>query len=221
MNKFYEQNILIQWTVAILFLIMAIAIVIFWSFKSSGHPLSSFTILPLIPFFQFLITPFSKLTGMYTYLSPMLLVFGASDKKYDLHNGTSFDYLFVMRKTKPGLQAQKKILNYFIEGLLNIIKEIEGKELPETITISGSSYFFSEQTASRLGFEITPASLPEKLNIYLNIIDLIWMYSYAQGKFSFPKISKVKKVKTTGKELVKNKEALLKLHQYLSRNESN
>lgn len=221
MNKFYEQNIIIQWTVAILFFGIAVAIVIFWSDKSIENPLWYLSILPLIPFFQFLITPFSRLTGMYTYLSPMLLVFGASEKKYDLHNGTSFDYFFIMRKTPPGKQAQKKILSYFMEGLLNLIEKIEKEELPPSIKIGGSSYFFSEQTAKRMGFEIKSATLPEKLNIYLNIVDLFWMYSYSQGKWTFPKLNSIKKAETTGTVLLNKKGDIEKLYSFLNRNERN
>ena len=65
------------------------------------------------------------LIGLYNYMSPMLLVFSASDIKYDLHNGTSFDYMFVISKYKSGKRLKGKNLDYYIIGLLQIIKIIE------------------------------------------------------------------------------------------------
>jgi hypothetical protein len=155
---------------------------------------------------------------MYTYLSPMLLVFGASEKRYDLHNGTSFDYYFVMRKIKPGIAARKKILEYFLEGLLEIIDRIEKGKLPDTLKISGSSYFFSERTAKRLGFSITDAGIFAKINLLFNIVDLTWMYSYAKGKFTFPNFSKIRKAEIDGQTLVSKEDELIRLLNYLRRN---
>ncbi len=218
MNKFYELNIVLQWLIALAMLAGMCLLMGLYLYLARINFLFYFLLVFFAPFLQFLTTPFFKLTKMYTYLSPMLLVFGANDKKYDLHSGTSFDYLFVLRGTKSGIELRKKLLKYFIEGLLNIIKKIENKELPETVIVSGSSYFFSERTANRLGFKIAKINWFLKFNLYLNYIDLLWMYSLSNGKLTFPKLSNTKSIEVVGKDLVQNKPKLESLYAYLDRN---
>ncbi len=219
MNSFYKLPKFSQWLIAIFMAIVAIGIILCWTKFTYGF-LAIFTFFLVIPPFQFLSTPIITLTGGYKYLSPMFLVFNANDKKYDLHSGTSFDYLMVLRKIKAGKAFQNRVLSYYIEGLLEVIRRIEAKELPETVEVRGSSYFFSERAAERMGFEVSKTGVFEILNLIANYIDLTWTYSLSKGKLSFPNLRNIKTASIVGAKLVSNKEKLTKLHKYLNRNAS-
>jgi len=156
-----------------------------------------------------------KLTGVYKYLSPMLLVYAPNQKRYDLHNGTSFDYLFISRENISGLKWQNELLLYYIDGILEIINEIEDNKISESIQLRGSSYFFSARTAEKFGFESTKTGIFEKLNILINYLDLIWMYSLSKGRIFFPNIADIRTATTTGKKLKEKKQELLKMKEHL------
>lgn len=217
MNKFYKLPKALQWIIAICMTCLFLGLMSIWIYLNSLNSFWFLSLFLIAPLLQFLLTPIFTLLGLYKYLSPMLLVYGASDKKYDIHNGTSFDYLFVMKNVKSGLRWRSKMLGYYIEGLLVIIDKIERGELPETIEIRGSSYFFNERTAERMGFEIQKTGISEKVNIILNIIDLTWMYSKASGVFTIPNALKVKTATITGGKLVGRKTQLEDLFEYLNK----
>jgi hypothetical protein len=46
----------------------------------------------------------------------------ANNLQIDLHSGGSFDYLFVMRKYKPGFEMRNRLLIYHLEGLMHLIQ---------------------------------------------------------------------------------------------------
>jgi hypothetical protein len=221
MNKFYNLSKGVQWLIAIGMLLLTVLIVIIWLEISERSVFGYGLFFIVVPMVQFLTTPFFTLIGMYKYLTPMLLVYNPSQTKYDIHNGTSFDYLLVMSTTKPGVAWRTKMLGYYLEGLLLIVAKIEKRELPSSIEISGSSYFFSERTAKRIGFELNRTGVFERVNLIANALDLIWMYSLAQGKFIVPNLFAVKTAKISGERLVDQKEKLENLYRFLKKNHVN
>jgi len=217
MHPFYQKPKIVQWTIALL--LSAILGVVFYAwFKATVMGIWSILLIPfLTPFMQFCCAPLFTLTGVYKYVSPMLLIYSPSATKYDLHSGTSFDYLTVLGGKMQGRNYTQVLLSYYLEGLLEIIRETEAGETPEDIQISGTSYFFSENTARRLGFEFLPPESHLKFNLYLNYIDLLWMYSLSKGKLTFPNLKNAQMAKTTGKQLVAHKAVIERLHAYLSK----
>jgi hypothetical protein len=208
MNDFYQLSKTLQWIISLVFLLLGLFLAIFIIELGYSNPLIYVAFILYVPISQFLYTPLFKLTGGYTYYSPMLLGYMVNEQQIDLHSGTSFDYLFVFRNQKAGVSLRNKLLMYHCEGLLNIISQIENKRIPESVQIVGTSYFFNERTLQKLGFQIEKASLFYRANLFINFIDLFWMYSLSRGKVSFPAVWDAKKARALGTTLVANKNQL-------------
>ena len=212
MNEFYKQPKIIQWIEAILLLLFGFLLAILVIEKGHSQPIFYLLFLIYIPIGQFASTPFFRLIGVYKYYSPMLLGYMANDRLIDLHSGGSFDYLFVMRKYKAGVEMRNRLLMYHIEGLIHLIQLIQNRSIPETVNIVGTSYFFNNRTLHKLGFDIVNPSLFYRINLFVNFIDLIWMYSLSKRKFSIPKLWNAKKASITGTKLVESKNQLVELY---------
>lgn len=208
MNHFYKQPKIFQWIEATLLLIIGFLPVTAIFEIGYSQPQFYLLIIIYVPVIQFAFTPFFKLIGVYRYYSPMLLGYMANDRQIDLHSGGSFDYLFAMRKYKAGIELRNALLMYHLQGLLSIIQLMENKNIPEKVNIIGTSYFFNNRTLSKFGFEIVNPSLFYRLNLFVNFIDLFWMYSLSQGKCSIPKIWNTQKASITGIKLVESKNRL-------------
>jgi len=127
-----------------------------------------------------------------------------------------YDHLFVLRKYKPGIELRNRLLAYHLEGLLYLISLIENKQVPESVTIVGTSYFFNDRTLQKLWFQIEKASTFYRANLFLNFIDLFWMYSLSRGKVSMPALWKAKKASIEGAVLVAQKSKLAALYGKLT-----
>jgi len=217
MNDFYKQPKIVQWIVAILLLILGFLPALYIIEKGYSQPLFYWLFILYVPVGQFAFTPFFRLIGVYKYYSPMLLGYMANDRQIDLHSGASFDYLLVMRKNKPGVEMRNRLLMYHAEGLIKLKQLIETKSVPETVNIVGTSYFFNNRTLRKMGFEIVNPSLFYRLNLFVNFIDIIWMYSLSQGKLSIPKLWNVKKASISGARLIESNKYIEDLHDRMKR----
>ena len=211
MKKYLQLPVVVRWSIALGF-ILALGILLFWWVALVNESFVWSLLFPiLVPVIQFLVTPLLMLIGFYKYFSPMVVSMRPTRTVIDLHNGTSFDYLFEMQGVKPGLPWKKTMMRHYLTALQTIIHKIELDKLPESVTIRGSSYFLSERSAKKLGFSIRKTGLAEKLNIYANYVDLIWMYSLANGALTWPDLTNVSTVRISGTELVRNKQKITHL----------
>ncbi len=112
---------------------------------------------------------------------------------------------------------RNRLLIYHLEGLINLIQLIENKSIPETVNIIGTSYFFTDRTLKKMGFEIENPSLFYRVNLFVNFIDLFWMYSLSQGKLSIPKIWNAKKASISGAKLIESKKVIEELYHKMKR----
>ena len=221
MNHFYKQPKILVWIESIVLLLLGIALGILLVVKGNDNGMYYLGFFLYVPVSQFLFTPIYTLTGGYTYYSPMLLGYMANDTKIDLHSGTSFDHLFVLRKYPSGTPLRNRILLYHLEGLLQLIQLIEEKRIPESVNIVGTSYFFNDRTLLKLGFQIEKASLLYRINLFINGIDLFWMYSLSQGKLAIPTLWDAKKASIQGNQLVQSKPKLQALYQHIQAKQTN
>lgn len=221
MNNYYKQPKIVVWIESIFLLLIGIVLGILIIVKGNDNAMYYLGFFLYVPVSQFLFTPIYTLTGGYTYYSPMLLGYMANDTQIDLHSGTSFDHLFVLRKYSSGTPLRNRILLYHLEGLLRLIQLIEEKRIPESVNIVGTSYFFNDRTLLKLGFQIEKASLFYRINLLINGIDLFWMYSLSQGKLAIPTLWDAKKASIQGNQLVQSKPKLHALYQHLQAKQAN
>lgn len=215
MNDFYKQPKILVWIESFLFLLIGIVLGFEIIALGNNHPLFYFAFILYIPISQFLFTPIYKLTGGYTYYSPMLLGYMANDKQIDLHSGTNFDYLFVLRNVKAGTTLRNRIIRYHLEGLLNIIQLIEDKHIPSSVNIMGTSYFFNDRTLNNFGFQLEKATFFYRINLLINFIDIFWMYFLSKGKLEIPAVWDAKKATINGELLLLHKPKLEALYKKL------
>jgi hypothetical protein len=216
MNDFYKLPKELQWVLALILLVGGFFPALALIELGYEYSIAYLLFFVYIPIGQFSFTPFFTLLGVYRYYSPMLLGYTPSDTQIDLHSGGSFDYLFVMRKYKSGIELRNRMLLFQLEGLKKIIQLIEDKAVPESVNIVGTSYFFSNRTVQRIGFELIEPSFFYRINLFVNFLDLLWMYSLSQGKWAIPKVWQAKKAQITGQKLVEHKVQLNALYDKLS-----
>ncbi len=68
-----------------------------------------------------------------------------------------------------------------------------------------------------MGFDIVNPLFLYRLNLFINFIDLFWMYSLSQGKLTIPKVWNAKKAIISGTKLIESKNVIEELNLKLKR----
>lgn len=158
----------------------------------------------LLPFWMmagiFFAAPLLRLLGTLRYYSPYLVVTRSRDGHLDLHGATLFDYLLLFRWSDRGRQAVRKILIWYVDGLLAIIREIKQGKIQRDTIFSATSYIFSESIARRYGFRVE-ASRWFSIGGFLTLPTQFVTYSFAKGHWALPPILRARRATIDGTTL--------------------
>jgi len=168
-----------------------------------------------LPLYSIVFMPLLTLLKVADFKSELLFITKDASKNYDIHFGSLFDCILsgLFRGKRGGF---KDLMLYFlVDGMLNIIKDIEAGRINKEVEIRGSSYFFNQKTAKKFGFQSMEMKVSHKYILYLNYLEILLVFSFSKGRFSLPNIGDFNSVKTTGAQLVEHKVYIEKLHKML------
>lgn len=159
-------------------------------------------------------TPLLRHIGALRYCSPYLVVTRGGHGRIDLHGATLFDYLILFCWSDRGRPAVRKILLWYIDGLLALASEIREGRLPDNTVLSATSYIFSESIARRYGFSVEQASR-FSFGGLLTYPTQFLTYTFAKGRWAFPPIFRARRATISGAQLCSQTARLQRLRDHL------
>ena len=136
-------------------------------------------ILIIYRLLRYITTPIFRKTGLYKYYSPMFFTLKYMPNVYELHFGTSWDFLKLQNKNP------KVLLKYLSEGLYNLCNDIESGKIGSNKILKGYIYYFKESTTERFGFHTRHLNFFEIIMFSLNYLELCLLKSIAAKKLSY------------------------------------
>jgi hypothetical protein len=190
-------------------------IVLFFSVLSGLYLLLllsiTITLSIIAPFFDI---PAAKKRGKLIYYSSLFIAEKEKKGIIKVHGGSLID------KSLSGMQRTNFILQKYLEGILNLIKDCEENQ-NTSLKIKGTSYILNERTAKKIGFEIVRTELIQTLILSYNYVNILISNSFAKRKLSFPKLNNVKTFETNLEKLIKRRAFIEKLNERLKKTAAN
>ncbi len=163
------------------------------------------------PFFD---VPALKKSGDLIYYSSLFLAEKPKNGKITIHGGTLFDYVFVIGCNFKGKPSNNLIIQQYLEGLIKLLDH-HCEENPENFTIRGTSYILNERTARKIGFQVVQIDFLQRIILVFNYFNLMFTYSIAKGKWSWPSVLETKTFEANLFDLMEKRDFIKNLKERL------
>ena len=213
MHPFYRLPLAVQWAIALplaLSTLLPFILALHNPWILLGSPL-------WVSWGFFASTPLLRLVGVYRYYSRYLCVMFPTQRRLDIHLGTTFDHVPGLRLRNRGRVARSQLLVGALDGLIAIADQVDAGQLSPDVTVEGTSWFFTASTVERLGFELAPPTWLGRAIPWLIALDIALMYSFTQGRIALPPTRGVRRARTTGATLLAHRPRLVALRDRLQR----
>jgi len=206
----------IQFQVKIVFialLFFSIFLIIGWLTKIYFLPFLIFVIIITV-IAPFLDVPSMKDQGKLIYYSNLLITEKPKNNIIKIHGGTLLDYFFVIKNEWTAKKRRNYILQKYIEGILNLITELESKKDLD-ITFRATTYIINARTATKIGFHVVDTDIIQKAILMFNYFNLTISNSIVKKKIAFPKLNHIITFEATLKDLIAKKPLLIEINKRL------
>ncbi len=166
-------------------------------------------------FVRFITTPLLKWLGFYKYHSPLFMTVQVAPKLYELHLGTSWDFVFRHRINPSSLKIN------VLEGLLILCNKIENGEFPRDVILKGNPYFLKSSSLARFGFKNRKLNWFEYFMTLLSFPESTILLSISRRELKFANINNNRIVYINSTELLTNKPIITLLLQRLKNSPDN
>ena len=210
-----KPHLFYQWSVKkqlafvgtiVLFLVVIFAMSLYGSIAHQQFWTGIFIPLIVLTLAPFVDLPLGVKNGKFSYYAPLFILEKRKDQLV-MHGGTLFDYFFVFNWSDRGRAAQNKSMHSLLKGCIALADAYQG----QAVTFTGTSYFFNEKTAQRMGFTVQPPPYNERFILYLNYIGITAMHSFVNNRLSFPNMSTILSVQITAEQLNANKDQMIRM----------
>lgn len=179
--------------IGVLVLVLLILLLAYWT---RLYGLGIFAFLPFQLAAPFVDIPVAVRKGKWKYLSPLLLAETCSGDVQVLHGPSLFDYWYILRKQKTRTKRRERIFYDLISGLLagadQAVREGKGGT-----KLKATSFFFSERTAKKFGFQQVKRDPGQWVIMGLNGVVLWVTYGLITGRWWGAPLGKTISVEST------------------------
>lgn len=156
----------------------------------------------------FIDLPIGKRKGRFKYYSPTLISEWHPDGRLVLHGGTLFDYWYSIRHDWSPAEKKRKVLEWYLEGLLNLIDHFDHKEGSEDLQVLATTYFVNSKNIERSGFELISTSVLQYFLIIANYFTISMALTFINQRVTFFSFKSIYTFQVSFKELRSQKDEI-------------
>jgi len=145
---------------------------------------------------RWITTPLLRYLGFYRYYAPLFFIQPFGNNRVELHLGTTWDLM------KARTLSPQAIMSSLVMGISGLVADAKSGRLQPELKVRATTYFLSESTLTRFGFDVRRPNVLEYLAFIGNYAEVCLLRSVVAGRLQLVDLRRVRMAETTVQTLV-------------------
>jgi len=145
---------------------------------------------------RWITTPVLRYMGFYRYYAPLFFIQPFGHNRVELHLGTTWDLMKAQRL------SPQTIMSSLVMGISGLVGDAKRGRLQPTLKVRATTYFLSDSTLQRFGFDVRRPNVLEYLAFIGNYAEVCLLRSVVAGRLQLVDLRRVRMAETTVQTLV-------------------